>query len=125
MQHGPYRLKRYYSLREYDQQAFGCRVAKIPLNAGLGCPNRDGSKGVGGCIFCSQAGSGEFAGRPEQPLRQQFEAGREKVGFPASEASLFRGASFLITPCGASDEDVAAAAARLADLAEQSGRILG
>ena len=58
MQHGPYRLKRYYSLREYDQQTFGCRVAKIPLNAGLGCPNRDGSKGVGGCIFCSQAGSG-------------------------------------------------------------------
>ncbi len=87
MQHGPYRLKRYYSLREYDQQAFGCRVAKIPLNAGLGCPNRDGSKGVGGCIFCSQAGSGEFAGRPEQPLRQQFEAGRALLARKWPEAA--------------------------------------
>lgn len=51
----------YYSLNKYLRDTFGCKVYKISLNAGLTCPNRDGTIGTGGCIFCSAGGSGEFA----------------------------------------------------------------
>ena len=40
---------------------FGGKVCKIPLDGGFTCPNRDGTKGVGGCSFCSERGSGDFA----------------------------------------------------------------
>lgn len=43
------------------KKRFGCKVIKLSLDAGFTCPNRDGSKGVGGCIFCSAEGSGDFA----------------------------------------------------------------
>lgn len=46
---------------EYYRRRFGCKVYKLSLNAGFTCPNRDGTCGVGGCRFCSGAGSGEFA----------------------------------------------------------------
>ena len=45
---------------------------KVPLNASFTCPNRDGSKGKGGCIFCSAIGSGDFAGDPKESLMNQF-----------------------------------------------------
>lgn len=51
----------YYSLNQYMKDRFNCKVYKISLNAGLSCPNRDGTIGKGGCIFCSAGGSGEFA----------------------------------------------------------------
>lgn len=63
----------YYALNEYLQQHFGGKVAKISLDAGFTCPNRDGSKGRGGCAFCSPQGSGEFAGSRELTLQQQFD----------------------------------------------------
>lgn len=49
------------SVDEYCRKQFGHKLYKISFNANLGCPNRDGTKGVRGCIFCSQGGSGEFA----------------------------------------------------------------
>lgn len=49
--------KRYTDLRSFLQQRFGCRVHKITLDAHLTCPNLDGTKALGGCIFCHQ-GSG-------------------------------------------------------------------
>lgn len=49
-------------LNEYLHEKFGCKVYKIALNGGFTCPNRDGSIASGGCIFCSEGGSGEFAG---------------------------------------------------------------
>lgn len=49
------------TLNESLQAEFGCKVYKLALDAGLGCPNRDGRLGTGGCIFCSQGGSGDFA----------------------------------------------------------------
>ncbi len=52
--------KRYYSLNFFLRNTFGEKVIKIPLDAGFTCPNRDGTKGIGGCIFCSE-GSGGFA----------------------------------------------------------------
>jgi len=49
------------SIGSYLKNKFGCKVIKLSLDAGFTCPNRDGTKGVGGCIFCSADGSGDFA----------------------------------------------------------------
>ncbi|MDD3169743.1 MAG: TIGR01212 family radical SAM protein [Eubacteriales bacterium] len=49
------------SIGSYLKKRFGCKVIKLSLDAGFTCPNRDGSKGTGGCIFCSAEGSGDFA----------------------------------------------------------------
>ena len=54
--------KRYYSLDYFLKQTYGEKLYKITLNANLTCPNRDGSVGTGGCIFCSGQGSGDYAG---------------------------------------------------------------
>ena len=51
----------YYSANEYYKKLFGCKVYKIALNLGTTCPTRDGTKDRRGCIFCSNAGSGDFA----------------------------------------------------------------
>lgn len=53
--------KPYYSLDYYLKQKFGEKVYKIALDAGMTCPNRDGTLDTRGCIFCSNGGSGEFA----------------------------------------------------------------
>ncbi|MBQ2312431.1 MAG: TIGR01212 family radical SAM protein [Firmicutes bacterium] len=58
----------YNSISSYLKEKFGCKVVKLSLDAGLTCPNRDGSKGFGGCTFCSDSGSGDFAGTIEQQL---------------------------------------------------------
>ena len=51
----------YHSIGTYLKKRFGCRVVKLAIDGGFTCPNRDGSKGSGGCIFCSPEGSGELA----------------------------------------------------------------
>ena len=71
------RAMEYYSLNRYLQDTFGEKVYKIALDGGFTCPNRDGTKGTGGCIFCSGAGSGEFAGSPEDSVTVQIEKGKE------------------------------------------------
>lgn len=64
--------KRYHSLNWHLRQAFGEKVMKISLNAGFGCPNRDGTIAAGGCIYCCDQGSGACAGNPLDDLGQQF-----------------------------------------------------
>ena len=64
--------KRYYTLNYYYKKKYNSKVFKVSLNAGLSCPNRDGTKGSGGCIFCSADGSGDFAGNKIKPLEEQF-----------------------------------------------------
>lgn len=64
--------KRYHTLDCFYKQKFGKKVCKISLNAGFTCPNKDGSRGTGGCIYCSKLGSGDFAGKPENDLVTQF-----------------------------------------------------
>ena len=64
--------KRYHTYNYYLKKRFGRKVFKVPLNIDLGCPNRDGSKGIGGCAFCSAKMSGNFAGDPEQPIETQY-----------------------------------------------------
>ncbi|MBR6102007.1 MAG: TIGR01212 family radical SAM protein [Ruminococcus sp.] len=65
--------KRYLTYSSYLKRRFGKKVFKVPLNIGLGCPNRDGTKGTGGCIFCSHKLSGDFAGDPGEDIRKQFD----------------------------------------------------
>ena len=66
--------KRYYTLDYYYKHKYGCKIAKISLNLGLTCPNKDGTVGFGGCTYCSKLGSGEFGGDPVLPLKEQFES---------------------------------------------------
>lgn len=69
----------YYSFNRYLRERFGCKVYKISINGGFTCPNRDGTLGTGGCIFCSSGGSGDFAESPELSITQQIENGKKRV----------------------------------------------
>ena len=66
-------------LNDYLRRTFGCKVYKIALNGGFTCPNRDGSIGTEGCIFCSEGGSGEFAAAPSLSVKEQIEQGKKLV----------------------------------------------
>ena len=69
----------YYSINQYCRDTFGCKVYRIAINAGLTCPNRDGTLGSRGCIFCSAGGSGDFAQDPSLSVTEQIEAGKKRV----------------------------------------------
>lgn len=64
--------KRYYTLNQHLREQFGEKVIKVSLDAGLSCPNRDGTLGSGGCVFCSEKGSGDFAGDRRLSIPDQF-----------------------------------------------------
>lgn len=65
------------TLSEHYRETFGCKVYKLSLDGGFSCPNRDGTLGIGGCIFCS--GSGEFAEGGPDPIAVQLERAKERV----------------------------------------------
>ena len=69
--------KRYHTYDYWLKSTFGGKCAKIPLDGGFTCPNVDGRCGVGGCIYCSGRGSGDFAESPTLPLREQYDRQRE------------------------------------------------
>ncbi len=69
----------YKSLNEHLRERFGSKVYKIALSSGCTCPNRDGTVGVGGCIFCAESGSGDFAQEAELPIKEQIRLAKEKV----------------------------------------------
>ncbi len=71
--------KRYHTLDYYYKNHYNSKVFKISLNAGFSCPNRDGKVGIGGCIYCSSLGSGDFAGTKEDDLLIQFEKIKEMM----------------------------------------------
>ncbi len=71
--------KRYYSLDYYIKQTFGEKLYKLALDGGMTCPNRDGSLGNRGCIFCSAGGSGDFAGSRNASIKSQLAYGKELV----------------------------------------------
>ena len=64
--------KLYYTLNEFLKGKFGEKVKKIPLDAGLTCPNRDGTKGFGGCIYCDPKGSGTGLYKEGKSLEDQI-----------------------------------------------------
>ncbi len=71
--------KRYHTWNYHLMNKFGEKVFKVSLNAGFTCPNIDGTKGYGGCIYCSDAGSGDFAGNPCDSVLEQFEKVKLKM----------------------------------------------
>ena len=68
----------YLSLSDYLKQTYGQKVYKISLQSGCTCPNRDGTISRGGCIFCSEGGSGDFAA-PLLPVKEQIDIAIKKV----------------------------------------------
>lgn len=71
--------KPYRSLDYTLRQRFGEKVYKLTLNGGMTCPNRDGTSGTGGCIFCSAGGSGEFAADAGLPVAEQIRLQKEAL----------------------------------------------
>lgn len=64
-------------LKEFLKKEYGEVMYKIPVDAGCTCPNRDGSTGYGGCIFCSEAASGEWVQDRNKSIREQIIAGKK------------------------------------------------
>lgn len=71
--------KPYNTLNAYYRHRFGKKVFKVSLNGGFTCPNKDGTKGYGGCIFCTESGSGDYAGNKSDPLRVQFSKIKDRM----------------------------------------------
>ena len=65
------------TLSEHYREKFGCKVYKLSLDGGFSCPNRDGTLGTGGCIFCT--GSGEFAEGGPDPIELQLQRAKARV----------------------------------------------
>ena len=69
----------YKTLNEHYKEKFGCKVYKLSIDAGFTCPNRDGTVGSGGCIFCSADGGGEFAEKPDTDILTQLVRAKKRV----------------------------------------------
>ncbi len=68
-----------YTANDYIRDTFGEKLYKISLNAGTTCPNRDGTVGIGGCIFCSASGSGDFSENAELDIDSQIEQAKMRI----------------------------------------------
>lgn len=71
--------KRYFTYDYYLRRELGGKCAKIPIDAGFTCPNIDGRCAIGGCIYCSSRGSGDFAESAELSIREQYDKTRAKL----------------------------------------------
>jgi radical SAM protein (TIGR01212 family) len=69
----------YKRLNEHYREKFGCKVYKLAIDAGFSCPNRDGTLGTGGCIFCSEYGGGEFAQGACSSIAEQLNHAKARV----------------------------------------------
>ena len=81
--------KRYYSLDYYLKHTYGEKLYKISLDGGMTCPNRDGTLGTRGCIFCSRGGSGDFAESRTLSVAEQIETGKSQ------SALKYKGSSYI------------------------------
>ena len=70
----------YKTLSQHYRERFGCKVYKLAIDGGFTCPNRDGTLGYGGCIFCSGSGSGDFAQRGNS-VAEQLQQAKARVAF--------------------------------------------
>ncbi len=73
------REKRYRTLSETYKRKFGRKVFKVPLDGGFTCPNKDGTKGTAGCIYCSPSGSGDFTAGRTVAIKRQFETVKARL----------------------------------------------
>ncbi len=71
--------KRYFDLNSYLRERFGQRVQKVTIDAGFTCPNRDGTCGTGGCLYCNARGSGTGAAACGLSIREQLEQGKRNL----------------------------------------------
>ncbi|MEA2061484.1 MAG: TIGR01212 family radical SAM protein [Thermodesulfobacteriota bacterium] len=71
--------RRYFDYNSYLRSIFGERVQKITVDAGLGCPNRDGTLSRGGCVYCNSLGSGSGLFKKGLTIPQQIEQGRKAM----------------------------------------------
>jgi len=71
--------KPYNTLNAYYRHTFGKKVFKVSLNGDFTCPNKDGKSGVGGCTFCTESGSGDYAGNKQESLQKQFHTIKEMM----------------------------------------------
>ncbi len=69
----------YYRFSDYLKETFGEKVYRVPVDAGFTCPNRDGTKGVGGCIYCDTRGSAAPFLSRSRSVREQIEKGIRRV----------------------------------------------
>ena len=76
----------YHTLNEALRSQFGGKVYKLALDGGMGCPNRDGTCGTRGCIFCSEQGSGDFAAPHCADLAAQLARAKARVARKAPDA---------------------------------------
>lgn len=76
---------RQLTVNEYIRKKYGGKLYKIAINAGFTCPNRDGTLGSRGCIFCSGLGSGDFAESSALSVTEQIEAGKKRVAAKLSK----------------------------------------
>lgn len=76
--------KRYYSLNTYLKQIYHEKVYRLSLNGGMTCPNRDGTLGERGCIFCSAGGSGDFAASASLSITEQLQAAKQQISAKTS-----------------------------------------
>ena len=81
-----FRDKRYYAWNAHLREEFGGKVFKVAIDGGFSCPNRDGSVARYGCTFCSQLGSGDFAGSRRDDLALQFQTIRDRMHTKWKEA---------------------------------------
>ncbi len=81
--------RRYHSLDHYLKQHFGEKIYKLSLDGGMSCPNRDGTLSYGGCIFCSQSGSGDFSASGIPGTNEQIERAKAMI------STKFHGNSFI------------------------------
>ena len=70
-------MEYYNSFNEYLRNLFGCKVHKVSINAGMTCPNRDGTLSSEGCIFCDETGSAAEPCKPNIPILTQLENGKK------------------------------------------------
>ena len=83
-------------LTDHYRSRFGCKVYKLGIDAGFTCPNRDGTLGVGGCVFCGADGGSAFAAR-EGSVARQLEQAKERVSFKGGEKFIAYFQSFTNT----------------------------
>lgn len=69
----------YRHLNDHYREKFGCKVYKLAIDGGFTCPNRDGTIGNRGCIFCSGRGGGEFATSAALPVKEQLQLAKQRV----------------------------------------------
>lgn len=87
--------KPWHSLDFYLKETFGRKVYKLALDVGMTCPNRDGTLGTGGCIFCSAGGSGDFAAPRTDSLAGQFADAKSRISRKLPKGSMAAGLSYI------------------------------